>query len=261
MKIIKVGAINGLGNTKGTELAPDRVVEKLRQEIYLNESGVKPEFKVESIPVDNANIEQTNENIYEYFVQNDDVPIIVGGDHSITYACFKAFAKRFQKPGLIVFDAHPDLMNDFNPPTHEDFLRVLIKEGYVKKENVVLVGIRSWHSNEEDFLKKNKVKNFTMLEIARDGLHEVCDAVMSVARQWQACYVSIDIDVVDPAFAPGTHFIEPGGLTSRELLYFLGRLKNLKNLKAFDIVEINPNKDRNDMTIKLGAKIIAELFL
>ncbi len=260
MKIIKVAATNGLGNTKGTELAPDKIVEKLKQEIYLNEAGVKPEFKIESIPVDNYNIEQTNENIYKYLVQNDDVPIIIGGDHSITYACFKAFSKKFPNSGLIVFDAHPDLMNDFNPPTHEDFLRVLIKEGHLKKENVVLVGTRNWHSNEEDFLKKYKIKNFTMSEIAREGLHEVCDSVMSVARHWQACYVSIDIDVVDPAFAPGTHFIEPGGLTSRELLYFLSRLKNLKNLKAFDIVEINPNKDINDMTIKLGAKILAELF-
>jgi len=261
MKIIKIAATNGLGNTKGTEFAPDKVVEKLKQEIYLNEAGLKPEFKIESIPVEKSNIEQTNENIYNFLIQNDDIPIIIGGDHSITYACFKAFSKRFQNPGLIVFDAHPDLVNDFNPPTHEDFLRVLIREGYLKKENVILVGTRNWHSNEEDFLKKNKLKNFTMAEIARESLHDVCDSVMSVARLWQACYISIDIDVVDPAFAPGTHFIEPGGLTSRELLYLLSRLKNLKNLKAFDLVEINPQKDINSLTVKLGAKIVAELFL
>ncbi|GAG19205.1 unnamed protein product, partial [marine sediment metagenome] len=153
MKIIKLPAKNGLGNTDGTELAPNKVVEKLKQEIYLNESGLKPAFKIESIPVNNSNIEQTNQNIHDYLMQNDDVPIIIGGDHSITYACFKAFSKKFQNPGLIIFDAHPDLVNDFSPPTHEDFLRVLIKEGHLKKENIVLVGTRNWHSNEQEFLK------------------------------------------------------------------------------------------------------------
>ena len=88
MKIIKIPATNGLGNTKATELAPDRVVEKLKKEIYLNEAGFKPQFRVESIPVDNSNIEQTNQNIHNYLIQNDDIPIIIGGDHSITYAGF-----------------------------------------------------------------------------------------------------------------------------------------------------------------------------
>lgn len=260
MKIVKLGAKNGLGNTDGTELAPDKIVEKLKQEIYINESGRKPDFKIESIPVDSSNIEQTNQNVQEYFSQNDEIPIILGGDHSITYACFKAFSKRFPDAGLLMFDAHPDLVNDFIPPTHEDFLKVLIKEGLLKSQNIILIGTRNWHEKEQLFLKQNRIKNYTMAEIAREGLHEICDAVMSVARQWPACYVSIDIDVVDPAFAPGTHFIEPGGLTSRELLYFLARLKNLKNLKAFDLVEINPNKDPNNLTVKLGAKIVAELF-
>lgn len=259
MKIVKLPAKNGLGNTDGTELAPDKIVETLQKEIYLNEAGRKPQFKIESIPVDKSNIEQTNQNVMDYFSQNDDVPIIIGGDHSITYACFKAFSKKFPGAGIIILDAHPDLMNDFTPPTHEDFLRVLVTERILKPQNIVLVGTRNWHQNEQDFLQKYKLKNFTMAEIAREGLHEVIDSVMSVARQWPACYVSIDIDVVDPAFAPATHFIEPGGLTSRELLYFLARLKNLKNLKAFDLVEINPKKDKNNLTVKLGAKIIAEI--
>ena len=82
---------------------------------------------------------------------------------------------------------------------------------------------------------------------------------MSVARQFGALYLSIDIDVLDTAFAPGTGHTEPGGLTTRELLYFVHMLKNLKNLKMADIVEINPKKDLNDMTSKIGAKLLVEL--
>ena len=72
-------------------------------------------------------------------------------------------------------------------------------------------------------------------------------------------YISLDIDVVDPAFAPGTGYPEPAGLTSRQLFYMLHRLKNLKNINIIDIVEVNPKKDINNMTSKLAAKILAEL--
>ena len=261
MKLIKLPAKNGLGRTDGTELAPDAVIEKLKSEIFLNEAGKKPMFNIESIPVDNLDIEQTNKNIVELLSQNNELPIIIGGDHSITYACFKAFSKKFPGAGLLVFDAHPDLVNNFNPPTHEDYLRTLIEEGIVNSKNIVLVGTRSWDKTEKDYLQQKGIKQFSMKEIAREGINEVSDSFMSVVKQWPAVYVSIDIDVIDPAFAPGTHFIEPGGLTSREFFHILHRLKNLKNIRAYDLVEINPNKDINGMTIKLGAKILAEIYI
>ena len=73
---------------------------------------------------------------------------------------------------------------------------------------------------------------------------------METARQWPALYISIDIDAVDPAFAPGTGYIEPAGLTSRELIYLVQRFKLLKNLKMVDLVEINPEKDFTTKTPK-----------
>lgn len=259
MKIIKIPAKNAMGKTDGVELAPDLIVEAIKRQ-HLNEFGRKPYFSVEQIPINNSNIEQNNKNIYEYLLQNEDAPIMIGGDHSITYPCFKAFSKKFQNPGLLVFDAHPDLVNNFKPPTHEDYLRVLIEEKHVKPQNLVLVGIRSWDKKELDYLKGKRIKHFTMREITAEGKHDICDAIMSVARQFGALYISIDIDVVDPAFAPGTGYPEPGGLTSRELLYFLHRLQNLRNIKAYDLVEVNPKKDVNGLTVKLAGKIIGDLF-
>ena len=260
MKLIKLPAKNGLGRTDGTELAPDAIVKKLKEGIFLNEAGKKVDFKIEEIPVDNSNVEETNDAVVEFLEQNDDIPVIVGGDHSITYACFKGFSKKFQNAGLLIFDAHSDLVNNFNPPTHEDYLRTLIEEGHLDPKNIVLVGTRNWDQKEKDYLQQKGIKQFSMKEIAAEGLNEVCDSVMSVVRQFPALYVSIDIDVIDPAFAPATHFIEPGGLTSREFFHFLHRLKNLKNIAAYDLVEINPEKDPDGRTIKLGAKILAEIF-
>jgi len=260
MKIIKIPfSAGGLGKTSGTELAPDKIVNELK-EIFLNEQGVKPEFIVESVKANNSNISETNENIYNHLMQNDEMPVIIGGDHSITYACFKAFSKQFDNPGIIIFDAHPDCENNFSPPTHEDFLRVLIEENYVKRGNVILVGLRSWHKNEYDYLKKNKIKFFSMKEIANENIKEVSEAVMSAALQFGSVYVSIDIDILDPAFAPGTGYLEPAGLSSRELIFFLQRLSNLRNLKAVDLVEVNPKLDISNLTVKTGAKIISELF-
>ena len=79
-------------------------------------------------------------------------------------------------------------------------------------------------------------------------------------RNFSDSYISVDIDVLDPAFAPGTGYLEPGGLSTRELLYLLQRIKLLKNIRKYDLVEVNPDKDINLMTCKTAAKIIKELI-
>jgi arginase family enzyme len=73
-------------------------------------------------------------------------------------------------------------------------------------------------------------------------------------------YVSFDIDIVDPAFAPSTGYREIGGLTSRQAIYIISRLSMIKNLKAFDIVEVNSEEDKTGLTVKLAAKLLAELL-
>lgn len=257
MKLIKIPAKNALGKTQGTQLAPDKLINEL-EKMGANERGNKKTYLIGKIQTGN-DPEQNNKTIYEYMMQNDQKPLIIGGDHSITYPCFKAFSKKFNNPGIVIFDAHPDCVNNFKPPTHEDYLKVLIEEKLVKPQNVIVIGLRAWDKKEYWYLKNNKIKNFPMKNITNMGKEDVCDVVMSAARSFGACYVSIDIDAVDPAFAPGTGYIEPGGLSSRQLLYFIQRLKLLKNIKAWDLVEINPKKDINNLTIRLGAKIINEI--
>ena len=263
MKVIKIpSSQGGLGKATGAELAPD-IILKQTNELFFSEDGCLPIFDEDKAEIVQGNIEETNKNIYckaKEILKESSKPLFLGGDHSITYPLVKAFAEVFpENPGIIIFDAHPDAENDFMPPSQEDLLCALINQNIIKKENIILVGTRNWDKNEIEFIKKNKIRFFPMKEIAAEGINETSESMMSIAKNFDSLYISIDIDVLDPAFAPGTGYIEPGGLTTRELLFFLHRLKKLKNLKAYDLVEINPKKDINDMTSKVGAKLLVEL--
>ena len=93
-----------------------------------------------------------------------------------------------------------------------------------------------------------------------ENLEASCDRIMEETRKFDCLYLSLDIDIIDPAFAPGTGYLEPGGLTSRQFIYLIQRISLLNNLKVIDLVEVNPEKDLNGITVKLASKIIAELM-
>ena len=259
MQILKIPLNAGaLSKKKGLEKGPDKVVEHLK-DFHLSEKGMLLLFDIKEIKVDNNNLEQAHADIYKEIEKISAYSILIGGDHSLTCPAFKAFAKNNPGSGIIVFDAHPDVQERHIPPTHEDYLRVLIEEGVLDKDRVILVGARNMSKEEKKFIEDNKIKNYSMKEISFEHLREVADSIMSVARHWSKVYMSIDIDVLDPAFAPGTGYQEPGGLTTRQLLYLIHRFKMLRNIGMADIVEVNPDKDVNDVTSKTAAKIAVEL--
>lgn len=262
MRVLKVPFSGGsLGKNNGCEKAPDAVVNAVKN-FFLNESGLKPAIVPVEVKVFSDNISETNNSIGEAVqkLNANEFAVMLGGDHSITYAAFKGFVKKHKNPGLVILDAHPDCETAFRPPTHEDLVDTLIDEGVLKSANVIIVGLRNLHDNEKRFIEKNRINVFPMREISTEGLQETCDAVMTAAKDFDALYLSIDIDAADPAFAPGTGYLEPGGLTSRELIYLVQRIRKMKNIKMADIVEINPDKDINNITVILGAKILCELY-
>ena len=124
---------------------------------------------------------------------------------------------------------------------------------------IILISARNFKKNEIKFLEENHI-NLIKMEVLREDLGGVCDVVMERARMASGFFVSLDINCVDPGFAPGTNNPESGGLSSGDLIYFLKRLRRLDNFKGADIVEINPYKDFNKMTVKLGAKLLAEMI-
>jgi arginase family enzyme len=259
MQIIRVKGINSTGKTKGCEKAPVEILESLG-DFRTNERGHiidKKLFDLEEIHVDNSNAREANELIYKNsrkIFEAQDRALFVGGDHSISYGLLKGFSDNYQNGFLVVFDAHADCM--FSGGTNEEWLRKLVEEGFPAR-NIIIAGARNILPEEKEFLQENKIQVFGM-EVLREK-EEICDIIMERARNSDGFYISIDIDVVDPAFAPGTARQEPAGLSSRELIYFLQRLMLLKNFRGADIVEINPDLD-DGKTVKLGAKILAELI-
>ncbi len=266
--VVKVPCINGLGKTKGCEKAGNAILNSL-EDIQSNEQNKPIEVRLldlEEIHLDNSNVELSNELIYKNSYKIFGVKpkaIFLGGDHSISYSIGKAFLEHCidsgKEPCLIVFDAHADCMQPMPEPSHEEWLRKLIEEGF-PKENVLLVGVRNMWKEEIQFINEKKVKMINMNQLL-DNLQDTCDTIMEFSNG-KELYISIDIDILDPAFAPGTEYLETGGLSSREFIYLIQRLNKIKNLKAVDLVEINPEKDEkyNNITVKLGAKILSELL-
>ncbi len=270
MFIVKVPGINGLGKTEGCENSGNKILDELKN-IYMNEQGKIVDVSLldlEEIHLDNSNLELTNNLIYKNSFkafENKLKIIFLGGDHSISYSITKAFLEHCKKSGkepcLIVFDAHPDCMEsaDEKLPTHEEWLRSLINIGFPTK-NIILVGVRNQHIQESSFLKEKNIKTISMNRFSED-LQDTCDILMEFSNK-KELYVSIDIDCIDPAFAPSTGYQEPGGFTSRQFIYLIQRINKIKALRGIDIVEINEKEDKknNNLTIKLGAKILSELL-
>lgn len=271
--VVKVPGVNGLGKTNGCENAGNKILESLK-EIYSNESFKPINFSsldLEEIHLDNSDLVLTNELIYknsfESFESGKQKIIFLGGDHSVSYSLARGFLdycnNNGHEPCLIVFDSHPDLMHPTlsermeQIPTHEEWLRALIEDGF-PPENILLVGVRNSYIDETEFIEKHKIKIISVNPI-RENLEEMAEIIMEFAYG-KELYVSVDIDVIDPAFAPATGYPEPGGLTSRQFIYLIQRIKKIKTLRAVDIVEINEKQDKERITVKLGAKILAELM-
>ena len=260
MDVVKVSSVNCLGKTNGCEFASDEILNSLKS-IYSNEKGELLEFNLEEIKLDGGNVcEKIFSESKKFFGEK---VIFLGGDHSISYPLGKSFLnyclERGEKFCLIVFDAHPDLMGpvDKNVPTSREWLRSLVNSGF-PSENILLVGCRNSHLEEIDFAKKSGIRMVPISNL-REDLEFVCHSIMEFASG-KKLYVSLDIDVVDPVFAPGTGNLEVGGLTSREIIYLIQKINLIKGLSVVDIVEVNPSKDEMGLTCKLGAKILGELL-
>jgi arginase family enzyme len=264
MKIISIPMINGLGKTIGCDRAFDSIFDSLKN-IYSNEEG-KPFdidlLNVEKIKIDYDNFEASNRLIYDkaFRIFGNEGVLFIGGDHCISYSLVRAFFDKCEslgkEPCLIIFDAHPDCMEAMPEPTHEEWLRKLVEDGFPSR-NILIVGLRNIWKDEFNFLKEKGIRAINANRFL-GNIEEACDTMMEFASG-KELYVSIDIDVVDPVFAPGTNYKEVGGFTSRQFIYFISRIRKMKNLRAVDLVEINPEKDKDNLTVNLGAKIISEL--
>jgi agmatinase len=173
-------------------------------------------------------------------------PIVIGGDHSITYPVLKAFARSFRPLDILHFDAHPDLYEDLygDRLSHACPFARILEDGLAA--NVVQVGVRAITAAHRAKALKSGVRMVEMKDI-QDPLH---------LRFANPVYVSFDMDALDPAFAPGVSHHEPGGLTTRQALQVIQSLKG--RIVGLDIVELNPTRDAAGITAAAAFKIIKE---
>jgi agmatinase len=207
--------------------------------------------------VEDKKFENTMDKIYNKFCDlfNFRRPVItIGGNHSITFPIVKALSRFYNKIGVIHIDAHPDSQIDYYP--NGDIIPNILEIREVKR--VVSLCLRNWSKYEHTFLEEHRVPYITMNSLIEAGMAYCIEKIKIALHGCDCIYISFDIDAIDPAFAPGTGWIEPGGITSRQAIELVQELAKLENIKGFDIVEINTKKDINDMTSILGAKLIYE---
>ena len=261
MEIVRVRFIDT--KNKGCENAPAAILHCFK-EINCKENGSlidKSKLRFEEIHVDLDNKEEAEylilENAKEIFERNFK-SFFIGGDSSMLVSLIRAFEQIEKDSFILVMDAHAGCQSSSSSSLSlldRGWLKRLVEE---KKRNILLLGTRSYDLYEKEFLKQNRIISIDM-SLLREDREGICELIMERAHTASGFFIIIDLDVVDPAFAPGVNSIEPGGLASGELIYFMQRLQLLKNFKGAALIGVNPDKDINEMSVKLSAKLLAEM--
>jgi len=243
----------------GCRFGPDAIRDAFNNiEIFQPEFGV--DLEVEAISdlgntrhtVVAAEMLQMVKNVTSELKKQDKQIIILGGEHLITLGSFTCFPK---DTGYVVFDAHYDLRDQYADTklSHAAYLRRIVEER--GSENIVHVGARAFVKEELAFLKEHNIATVSDKEIRNGNGPKLLKDITST---FDRIYLSVDLDVLDPAFAPGVGNPEAVGISSRELYDMITTLQN-KKIVAADMVELNPTYD-NGSTAAMAAKMIATII-
>ncbi len=235
--------------------------------------GIEPFAHLTVVDAGDANIvpampERAHAMIYRKVLEvaaTGAIPIVLGGDHSITWPAATAIAetRRPGSIGIVHFDAHADTAPDSYGQLagHGSPMRRLIESGAVKGSNFVQVGLRGyWPSGEVlDWMRDRGLRYHFMTEIEERGADAVvADAIAEALDGPDSIYLSVDIDVIDPGLAPGTGTPEPGGMLSRELLRAVRQIVGSVDLAGMDVVEVSPPYDWAESTAMIANRAVLE---
>ncbi len=196
------------------------------------------------------------------FASLPNIPILLGGDHSVTIPIFQAQRERFKgkRLGVLWVDAHPDLCDEFDGSrlSHACVLRRGLEVG-IDPRDVCMVGLRSWELQELDLIENGGLNVYPMPMIAERGIAAIAADVRAKLAACDAVHISLDIDCLDPAHAPGTGIPDAGGMTVREVLTLIKAMQGLP-LVGLDVVEVAPPLDPSEATVFAALKIIMEFM-
>jgi len=240
---------------KGAADAPPQIRAAFRSEAsnLFSESGL--DLGTEGLFFDAGDVEPVTGTDAQSLIQDSVstllsdglAPISLGGDHSITYPIVRAVARRFPNLSILHFDAHPDIYDEFqsNRYSHASPFARIMEERLASR--LVQVGIRTINTHQREQIKRFGVEVVEMRDW-REGLAIEFDSPV---------YVSFDVDALDPAFAPGVSHREPGGLSTRQAIDLIQRVKG--RIVGADIVEFNPRMDPLHVTGTVCAKLLKEI--
>jgi agmatinase len=181
-------------------------------------------------------------------IKDNNKLLCLGGDHSISYPVISAYSEVYKDLNILHLDAHADLYENFenNPYSHASPFARIMETG--KINSLTQIGIRTLNTHQREQAKKYKVNLIEMKDFNLSFLHHLKAPL----------YISLDLDVLDPAFAPGVSHHEPGGISTRELIHIIQQIP--AEIAGADIVELNPARDNNNMTAMAGYKLMKELL-
>ena len=216
------------------------------------------------VPADPVRTHAAIEQVVGEVVDAGALPVTLGGDHSITEPCVKAIAQRRGPVGLIHFDTHTDTGREVFGVEHSHGTPMfrLVEAGHVPGARYAQIGLRGYWPGPDEFAwqRERGIASFFMHDVRDLGIREVVERALAHLGTGPV-YVTVDVDVLDPAFAPGTGTPEPGGMTSVDLLWAVRAIAARVELVGADIVEVLPTAVASaDITALVAERIVRELL-
>lgn len=202
-----------------------------------------------------GNVDKSLQMIYETTKElhkDKKFPIQLGGEHLVSLPSIQATHEYFKNLKVIQFDAHADLRENYEGELKSHATVIRKVADLIGGSNIFQLGIRS--GTREEFIYGKKNTNFYFNQII-----EPLSEIIKKCGQ-DPVYITVDIDVLDPAFAPGTGTPEPGGFSVKDLIYAIREFSRL-NIVGFDLVEVSPPYDQSDITSITAAKLVREVLL
>jgi agmatinase len=214
------------------------------------------------LPADPVRTHEAIEALVGEVVEAGALPIILGGDHSIAEPDMRAIARRRGPVGLIHFDTHTDTGTEVFGVglSHGSIMYRLVEQGHVDPARYVQIGLRGYWPGEKEFgwQAERGITSFFMHDVREVGIRDVVSRAVSVVGDGPV-FLSVDVDVLDPAFAPGTGTPEPGGMTSADLLWACREIAARVELCGMDVVEVAPTLVGSaDITALVAERIVRE---
>jgi agmatinase len=244
---------------KGTSEAPHKIREiSSIRDTYKRGNKISLGLPLDGITkkvYDYGNVErsQIGEEVYK-IISGSKIPISIGGDHSISVELIRSVAKKYGPLSLVYFDAHPDFVSSTQGYYGSVFQDVL---QHIDTKTSILIGVRTPEKEEIDNIKKYDLPVITPFDIIRNGIQKTEEIILN--RVQKNTYVSLDMDVIDPAYAPGVSVPVPLGLRNIEATFLLKSIAK-KGIRGMDIMEVCPNYDIKDRTSHLASRIISEVL-